>query len=250
MKVRMRVVDLFCGLKGWSAPFAEAGHEVFSSDLDARFDPTLAIDVLELDPDVLPWRPDIVLASPPCEGFTVMNIGKNWTGPDDDPPHTPKTDSARLALRLVERTRYLLGAWQPAYFVIENPVAKLRKLPVVADLERRTVTYCRLDESNRKPTDLWGGFPPSLELPEPCKAVGGPTIEVDGVLWRVDRTTGRPCHVAAPRGSATPGSVQGKTGGAVRAEIPRTLARLVMEAAERDLASGHEAVEAQGRLFG
>jgi hypothetical protein len=231
----MKVVDLFCGLKGWSAPFAEAGHEVWTTDLDPRFDPTVAIDILELDPNALPWKPDIVLASPPCEGFTVMNIGKNWTRPDDDPPHQPKTDSARLAQRLVERTRELLSIWEPTFFVIENPVAKLRKLPVVADLERITVTYCRLGETNRKPTDLWGGFPPSLALPPPCAAVRGLIKDVDGVPYRCDPVTGEPCHVSAPRGSRTPGSIQGKTGGAVRAEIPRELALRVMRATAHDL---------------
>jgi hypothetical protein len=38
--------------------------------------------------------------------------------------------------------------------------------------------------SQSKPTDLWGGFPPSLILKAPCK-------------------NGDPCHVAAPRGSST-----------------------------------------------
>lgn len=243
----MKVVDLFCGLKGWSTPFAEAGHEVWTTDLDPRFDPTVAIDILQLDPDSLPWQPDLVLASPPCEGFTVMNIGKNWTRPDDDPPHQPKTASARLALSLVERTRFLLDVWQPAFFIIENPVAKLRKLPVVGDLERRMVTYCRLGETNRKPTDLWGGFPPSLELPAPCDSRRGPLQDVDGVPWRCDPVTGLPCHVSAPRGSRTPGSIQGKSGGAVRAEVPRALALLVLRATEADLNAG--AILETGRLF-
>jgi len=231
----MKIVDLFCGLKGWSAPFAAAGHEVWTTDLDPQFNPDLAIDILKLEPDALPWQPDIVLASPPCEGFTVMNIGKNWTRPDDDPPHQPKTDLARLALSLVKRTRFLLDIWQPQFFIIENPRAKLRKLPVVENLERRTVTYCRLGQTNQKPTDLWGGFPPSLELPAACDSRRGPIVDVDGVPWRCDPVTGLPCHVSAPRGSRTPGSIQGKVGAAVRAEIPYQLALLVMNAAEHDL---------------
>ena len=93
-----------------------------------------------------------------------------------------------------------------------------------------------------KPTDLWGGFPPSLVLPPPCK-------------------NGAPCHVSAARGSVT--GIQGRArtkfrGGliedmihyystderrkdlsALRAQIPRQLALLVCEAAERDLDVRH-----------
>jgi len=180
----VRVLDLFAGLEGWSAPFRERGHEVCSTDIDTRFDVDIHADILELVPADLPWRPDLVLASPPCESFSTLRIGYNWTGPKDDPPHQPKTDAARLALRIVERTRWLIEELNPAYFVIENPRAKLRKLPVVQDWERQTVTYCQFGEPFMKPTDLWGGFPPSLELPPPCK-------------------NGDPCHIRAGRGSTT-----------------------------------------------
>lgn len=227
----MRVLDLFAGLQGWSRPFAERGHEVVTLDLDPRFGSTIAADILEWDPrDLGGWHPDVILASPPCEGFTVMNIGKNWTRPNDVTPHSPRTPSARLSLRLVERTREVIAELQPAFFVIENPRAKLRKLPVVADLERRTVTYCQYGETRMKPTDLWGGFPPSLVLHPPC-------------------SNGDPCHVRAPRGSRTPGSVQGQSSGAERAEIPRMLALTVCLACEQDLAIGAPPVLAQPALF-
>lgn len=194
----MRVLDLFAGLEGWSAPFRDRGHEVCSSDIAERFDVDIHADILDLTPADLPWRPDIVLASPPCEVFSVLQIGRNWTGPTDFPPHQPKTEKAELALRLVERTRWLIGELEPAFFVIENPRAKLRKLPPVADLERRTVTYCQYGEPFMKPTDLWGGFPPSLVLKPTCRA-------------------GDPCHVASPRGSTT--GIQGD--GVRKVECPR-----------------------------
>lgn len=216
----MKVLDLFAGLEGWSAPWRERGHEVCSVDLDPRFDVTITADILELQPADLPWRPDVVLASPPCEGFTVMNIGKNWTRPDDDPPHQPKTDSARLALRLVERTRWLISELAPAFFIIENPRAKLRKLPVVADLERRTVTYCQYGRTYMKPTDLWGGFPPSLALAPAC-------------------SNGAPCHDRAPRGSRRGvQGIMGKDQDALRAEVPEALSLAVCLAAEHDMAVG------------
>lgn len=157
-----------------------------------------------------------------------MNIGKNWTKPDAEFPHQPRTDTARMAQRLVERTREVITELAPAYFIIENPRAKLRKLPVVADLERRTVWYCHVGETMAKPTDLFGGFPPSLVLPPECHN------------RRADHPEDCCCrdHTSAPRGSRTPGSVQGVSGkdaDAVRAEVPAELSRLVCLAAEADL---------------
>ena len=43
----LRVVDLFSGLNGWTAPFRDHGHHVFSIDFDERFD--AASDVGEVD---------------------------------------------------------------------------------------------------------------------------------------------------------------------------------------------------------
>jgi Site-specific DNA methylase len=214
----VKVLDLFCGLKGWSQPFAARGHDVVSLDLDPRFHPDIQADILEVEFAELAARGpyEIVLASPPCEGFTVMNISKNWTGPEDEPPHMPKSLLAQQALRIVRQTVNLIYYLDPQFWVIENPRAKLRKLPIMTGLERRTVTYCQYGDTNMKPTDLWGGFPPSLELHPPCN-------------------NGDPCHTSAPRGSKTPGSTQGKKGGAERAVIPYELAHAVCLAAEHDL---------------
>jgi hypothetical protein len=214
------VLDLFAGLGGWSQPFIDNGHEVFRVDFDPQFEVELTKDILEMTRDDLPWWPDIILASPPCEGFTVMNIGRNWGrgqrgNPDNDPDyHTPKTPVAAMGLKLVERTREIIGACSPRFFVIENPRGKLRKLPVMQDLERRTVTYCQYGEKWMKPTDLWGRFPKSLELHPACK-------------------NGAPCHERAPRGSRS--GIQGKLTPAERGKIPYLLADAVRLAAEADL---------------
>lgn len=212
----MRILDLYAGLGGWSSAFKNRGHEVLTLDNDLRFDVDIHADVMEWNWSSLPWQPDMILASPPCESFSVMNIGKNWTKPTDIPADSPKTESARLGLALVNRTVEIIQALKPKFFVIENPRAKLRKLPPLRRYERRTVTYCQYGLTMMKPTDLWGGFPPSLELKPPCKA-------------------GMPCHVAAPRGSNTAGSIQGTKDPAERAKIPYDLSLAICIAAETDV---------------
>jgi hypothetical protein len=212
----LRVLDLFAGLGGWSSAFVDRGHEVLMLDSDTRFNVDIHADILQWQPSTLPWQPDIILASPPCESFSVLNIGKNWTRETDIPSNAPKTESARLGLALVNRTVEIIKQLQPAFFIIENPRAKLRKLEPLRFYDRRTVTYCQYGLTTMKPTDLWGGFPPSLVLRLPCKA-------------------GMPCHVAAPSGSNTPGSIMGMKDKAERAKIPYELSLEICLAAEIDL---------------
>jgi len=221
----VRVLDLFAGRGGWSQAFADRGHDVFRVDIAERFEVELYADVLTLTPAQLPWRPDVVLASPPCEAFSVLRIGRNWT-----PEHQPRTEQAREALALVMATRLLLERLQPAYWAVENPRAKLRMLGAVSGWERRTVTYCQFGLPYQKPTDLWGGFPPSLVLPPPC-------------------AQGSLCHSPAPRkGKFTGGMVSEmvKFGSksperqALRdlvAVVPYALSLRMCLAAERDLAA-------------
>jgi hypothetical protein len=114
-------------------------------------------------------------------------------------------------LRLIEELR-------PAFWVMENPRDKLRVLPLVQHLERRTVTYCHYGEQRMKPTDLWSSsWPPSLVLEQPCK-------------------NGDPCHVRAPRGSTT--GTQGMGDYWQKSVVPYQLAAAVTDAAERDLLAG------------
>lgn len=206
----MKVIDLFAGEGNWSRAFLERGHQVFTVDIDPTFGTTLIADVRELSVSDFPFRPDIILASPPCERFSVATIGKHWTPPPDN---QPKTKEAREALELVEHTVDLIASLGPRFWVLENPVGKLRSLEVMKPFERRTITQCQYGRPYMKPTDLWGGFPPSLELRPPCKKRS-------------------PCHVSAPRGSKT--GVQGRNRLETQA-IPYALSLAVCLSAERDL---------------
>jgi hypothetical protein len=205
---RLRVLDLFSGLRGWSQAFEERGHETFCIEWGRQFRADAYLDIGNVAGvlDALPWRPDLVLASPPCTAFTTMTMGRNWTHAGE-----PKTERAREGQRLVLATIRIIAALRPRAWIIENPRARLRSLGLLEGFERRTVWYCRLGEERAKPTDLWGAFPPGLVLPDACH-------------------NGNPDHIAAPRGSYT--GTQGMESAAA-AKVPYALSALVCDAMER-----------------
>jgi hypothetical protein len=210
----MIIVDLFCGLGGWSAAFKERGHDVFTLDKSKRFSPTIFKDILDIKVSDLPSNPDIILASPPCEGFSRLRYAFNWEV-DEVGNSKPISVKSRLGIKILQKTVSLIKEARPRYFIIENPVGKMRSLDEVADLERRTVTYCQYGSDAQKPTDLWGGFPPGLILRPPCKA-------------------GSPCHISAA-GSAK-GAIVTASDAAHRAVIPYALSLdvcLALEASPR-----------------
>jgi len=119
-----------------------------------------------------------------------MTIGRNWTK-----DHKPKTEKAEQAVQHVWNTMTVINALRPRFWAIENPRAKLRRLRPALVMEengfqRVTVTYCQYGEPYMKPTDIWGGFPPSWEPRPMCKPKA-------------------PCHVSAARGSKT--GIQGSS---------------------------------------
>lgn len=190
----MRVLDLFAGRGGWSAAARDRGHEVVSIDLDPSFSPTLVADVLSLDASTL-GDFDLVLASPPCEAFSVAALGHHWA-----PGYVPDTDHARLSIDLVRATVEILDRLDPTAWVLENPRGMLRKLDLVP-APRVTVWYCRYGDLAAKPTDLWlGGAARSFYFEPECSNGG------------LD-------HNRAPRGTRV-GGTQGRAGAAVRAEVP------------------------------
>ena len=222
----MKVLDLYSGLGGWSQPALDAGHEVVRVEWDKRLAAevpnTIQADITELTAtdllNMCDGKPDLILASPPCESWSVMVLSRNWF-----PDYTPKSQRAVEAILMVSHTLELIHQLDPAFWVMENPRGMMRKHPVVAGLERRTITYCHYGEQRMKPTDLWSDrWPASLTLAPACK-------------------NGDPCHVRAPRGSmtGTQGMKGDRNGYWTKSLIPYPLARDVTDAVCRDLEAGH-----------
>jgi len=175
--LKIRVLDLFSGLGGWSEAFKERGHEVVTVDREAKFSPTILSDVNNLEASEL-GKFDIVLASPPCECFSVMTVSRYWNHQGDP------GSQAKDAIQTVKNTIKLIHEIDPRFWVLENPRALLRK---VIGKPAYTVTYCQYGATYMKPTDLWGKIPDNFH-PRRCSRYAK-------------------CHVPTPRGSHNnPGS--------------------------------------------
>lgn len=214
----MRVFDVCAGLQGWAAAFKDRGHDVVTLDNEPRFECTYTADVRTFDPDDLPWRPDIILASPPCEkfstgGFHQQAFRQYFKPYDSREYYEPITDGARLAVEVVQACVNLITYLEPEFWIMENPRGLLRKLDLIPNGPPEEIWYCRYGERRAKPTDLWGGFPPSMTLEPICH-------------------NGNPDHIRAPRGSVT--GTQGMPTDEA-AKIPYALSLAVCLAAEADL---------------
>lgn len=190
----MRTVEFFSGTKSFSKVMQKNGHKTCTFDNDASLEPDHVLDVLSrVSFAELENKVDLLWASPPCQGFSVAAIGRNWNH-----DNTPKTDSARLATALASRTLDIIDEIKPKWWFIENPRGKLRKMPFMQGLIRHTVSYCQYGDTRMKPTDIWTNA--TWWKPRPmCK-------------------NGDKCHEAAPRGART--GTQGIGGAKDRGRIP------------------------------
>lgn len=206
----MLIFDFFSGTGSSTQAFKDADHTVISFELDKQFEATENIDILTLTSEYLLntyGQPDFIWASPPCTAFSVASIGHHWLRGGANP--MPKTEAASFNQLLVKHTRNLIEEIKPTKgWLMENPRGMLRKLPVVSDLPRFTVTYCQYGDSRMKPTDLWGVVP-GWKPRQMCK-------------------NGMPCHEAAPRGART--GTQGLDGAKNRSRIPYDLGKEILGA--------------------
>lgn len=145
---KLKVLELFCGLGGWSKPWIEQGHEVtgidfkdFSKQYPGRF---IQADLMDWEPD---QHYDIILASPPCNEFSI--IKQTRLGNQNE----------MKGLDLVYRTYYLINKIKPKYHVIEN----VKGLSGFIGQPRERIKYNT--HKDGKTAYLWGDFPTIGLLP-------------------------------------------------------------------------------------
>lgn len=148
-----KVLDLFCGLGGFSAAFADSDSwDVTTVDIEAEFNPDIQADVFNLRPSDFDSDFDVILASPPCTQFSLP--ASQYERIVDGEAKTPE---AKDAVGLVYHTLGIINALSPNYWFFENPRGHLRS---VIGNPTATVTYCQYGLPIQKETDLWGDHPP------------------------------------------------------------------------------------------
>jgi len=150
-----RCLDLFCGLGGFSAAFADSEDWIVTTvDIEERFEPDICADVFDLRPSDFEQEFDVVLASPPCTQFSSVA----WShGKRISTDGVPLTDSAAESIALVYHALGLVRSLAPTYWFLENPQGALRW---VIGEPCATGDYCAYGHYTAKPTDLWGLHPP------------------------------------------------------------------------------------------
>lgn len=201
----MKVLELFAGSRSIGKVAENLNYKVFSSDINAFDNINYVVNILEFDYSKVPFKPDIIWASPPCTGFSVAALGHHWTGGKN--AYIPKTDTAKLGIELAKKTIEIINFYNPKYYFIENPRGLLRKMDFMQNFIRHTVTYCQYGDNRMKPTDIWTNSTKWVPK-KACK-------------------NGDKCHIAAPRGSRT--GTQGLKGAYERSKIPYLLCKEILE---------------------
>jgi len=187
----MKILELFSGTESFSKAARDRGHETFTIDNNPQFNPDLCKNILDVTPEDIPFRPDIIWASPPCQKFSVASVYRHWEN------GKPKYNGTYESLLIVAKTISLILALKPKFWIIENPRGMLRKQPMMLSLKRDTVTYCQYGLEYQKATDLWNN--------------------IDSWIPRPMCSPKSPCHVRSPRGSQK--GIQGVGKNSTRANL-------------------------------
>jgi len=213
----MNVLDLFSGLKGWSQAFADRGHRVVTVDIENKFEPSICADIRDLSAEDFRkyGQFDIVLASPPCNCFSIARVFDHWTK-----DRRPKDEATFDAIDLVAHAIRLILKLYPRWWILENPRGMLRH---ILGKPSKTTFFASWGHFAYKPTDLWGVLPEGIGWRKPKKWQKAPRGSNKGIAGlRGDRV--KQCTENMGNVVRAP---------ALRAKIPYGLSEAVCLACER-----------------
>ena len=193
----MNTLELFAGSRSFSKVAQKLGHNVYTTDNQDFENIDQVCDIFDFDCSKLPYKPDIIWASPPCTTFSIASCFHHW-----NKDKTPKTEKCKIGIKIIQKTIDIINELKPKYYFIENPRGLLRKQDMMQSFPRKTITYCSYGDMRMKPTDIWTNY--------------------DFTTRPMCFNGNRDCHhEPAPRGSRT--GTQGLKGDYLRSQIPPAL---------------------------
>jgi site-specific DNA-cytosine methylase len=209
----MNILELFAGSRSIGKIADQRNHNVFSVDINDFNGINLVKDIEFLNVNDIPFKPDMIWASPPCTTYSIAAISHHRNH------QQPKTDFAAKSDRLILNTINIIKHFD-CVFYIENPVGMLRKMDFMQQFHRTTVTYCSYGDIRMKPTDIWSNNIASLFNPDGWKPI--PKCYNNNKFCH---------HQSAPRGSRT--GTQGLKNKYESSKIPPALCLEIIQATEK-----------------
>jgi hypothetical protein len=158
----INLLELFAGTRSVGKEAGKLGIEVFSSDLENFKDIDYQVSILDFDISKLPFKPDIIWASPPCTLFSNANqkalsdhwdkIVTNRTGIK----YVPKSEQSRQAINILRATLSIIKQLEPKVFYIENPaLGRMKHLDEMKGFRHVKVSYFDYGFDYWKPTNIF-----------------------------------------------------------------------------------------------
>lgn len=183
----MKVLELFAGSRSIGKAAESLGFEVFSCDIEAFDKIDYVGDILEFDHSRIPFQPDIIWASPPCEKWSLAcgvkggniyweTIKKNGKAVGIKPRENFNVNARysilkepervayerELHVSILEKTLEIINHFNPSVYFIENPLGFMRFHLQCRVEFQNFATYCRYGYPYRKPTNIFSNIPLQL----------------------------------------------------------------------------------------
>lgn len=165
-KEKRGFIEFFSGSKIVSTiAETEFNYSTVSIDNNSKLSPSICCDIMQLKLSALSNKKEckIVWASVPCTWFTKLTIAQHWkkmTKAHRQYIYMSQTQQAWSAIKIVERTLWLIKKINPTFYFIENPQGVMRHLAQLSSVPfRYTVSYSDYGIDIYKPTDIFTNCP-------------------------------------------------------------------------------------------